>query len=50
MFVHSEAKKTIAHQINKNLVFSNEAEVNTKPELEIYNDDVNCTHGATVAS
>ncbi|AKQ33782.1 Fe-S cluster assembly protein SufD [Candidatus Coxiella mudrowiae] len=48
IFVHSEAKKTIAHQINKNLVFSNEAEVNTKPELEIYNDDVNCTHGATV--
>ena len=48
IFVHPEAKKTIAHQINKNLVFSNEAEVNTKPELEIYNDDVNCTHGATV--
>lgn len=48
IFVHPEAKKTIAHQINKNLVFSNEAEVNAKPELEIYNDDVNCTHGATV--
>ena len=48
IFVHPRAKKTIAHQINKNLVFSNEAEVNTKPELEIYNDDVNCTHGATV--
>ncbi|WP_309567492.1 Fe-S cluster assembly protein SufD [Coxiella-like endosymbiont] len=48
IFVHPEAKKTIAHQINKNLVFSNEAEVNTKPELEIYNDDVKCTHGATV--
>lgn len=48
IFVHPKAKKTIAHQINKNLVFSNEAEINTKPELEIYNDDVKCTHGATV--
>ena len=48
IFVHPEAKKTIAHQINKNLVFSNKAEIHTKPELEIYNDDVRCTHGATV--
>ena len=48
IFVHPEAKKTIAYQINKNLVFSNKAEINTKPELEIYNDDVRCTHGATV--
>lgn len=48
ILVHPEAEKTIAHQINKNLMFSDEAEVNAKPELEIYNDDVKCTHGATV--
>jgi Fe-S cluster assembly protein SufD len=34
---------------NKNLLTSNKAEVNTKPELEIYADDVKCAHGATVS-
>lgn len=48
ILVRPEAEKTTAHQINKNLVFSKESEVDTKPELEIYNDDVNCTHGASV--
>ncbi|MFW0078060.1 MAG: SufD family Fe-S cluster assembly protein, partial [Coxiella endosymbiont of Dermacentor silvarum] len=48
ILVHPKAEKTVAHQINKNLMFSDEAEVNTKPELEIYNNDVKCTHGATV--
>ena len=42
-------KKTLAELSNKNLLTSNKAEVNTKPELEIYADDVQCAHGATVA-
>ena len=46
--VHPNASQTGAHQTNKNLLLSTEAEVDTKPELEIYNDDVQCTHGATV--
>ncbi|QHG92528.1 Fe-S cluster assembly protein SufD [Coxiella endosymbiont of Amblyomma sculptum] len=48
ILVRPEADKTVAHQNNKNLMFSNESEINTKPELEIYNNDVTCTHGATV--
>lgn len=47
--IHSNAQKTSAQLSNKNLLTSNEAEVNTKPELEIYADDVQCAHGATVA-
>jgi Fe-S cluster assembly protein SufD len=46
--VHEDAQKSDAHQSNKNLLLSANAEVDTKPELEIYADDVNCTHGATV--
>lgn len=46
--VHPNAGQTGARQTNKNLLLSTEAEVDTKPELEIYNDDVKCTHGATV--
>jgi Fe-S cluster assembly protein SufD len=42
------ALKTVAHQSNKNLLLSKQAEVDTKPQLEIYADDVVCTHGATV--
>lgn len=47
--IHKDAQKTHAEMSNKNLLLSNEAEVNTKPELEIYADDVACAHGATVA-
>lgn len=43
-----DAQKTSAHQMNKNLLLSPQAEVNTKPQLEIFADDVQCTHGATV--
>lgn len=43
------AQKTSAHLNNHNLLTSNTAEVDTKPELEIYADDVQCSHGATVA-
>ncbi|WP_116366904.1 Fe-S cluster assembly protein SufD [Parahaliea mediterranea] len=47
--IHPNAQKTRAELSNKNLLTSNRAEVNTKPELEIYADDVQCAHGATVA-
>ncbi len=46
--IHKDAQKTEAHLNNKNLLLSKEAEINTKPELEIYADDVKCSHGATV--
>ena len=47
--IHPDAQKTRAELSNKNLLTSATAEVNTKPELEIYADDVQCAHGATVA-
>jgi Fe-S cluster assembly protein SufD len=47
--IHPRAQKTSAELSNKNLLTSAEAQVNTKPELEIYADDVQCAHGATVA-
>ncbi len=47
--IHPQAQKTRAELSNKNLLTSDKAEVNTKPELEIYADDVQCSHGATVA-
>ncbi|TXF12484.1 Fe-S cluster assembly protein SufD [Pelomicrobium methylotrophicum] len=46
--VHPGAQKTDAEQTNNNLVLSRDAEVDTKPQLEIYADDVKCAHGATV--
>ena len=46
--VHKGANKTDAKQTNKNLLLSDRAQVDTKPQLEIYADDVKCTHGATV--
>ena len=45
--VHEDAQKTDAKQTNKNLLLSNSAQVDTKPQLEIYADDVKCSHGAT---
>lgn len=48
VFVREDAHGTDAHQSNKNLLLSNEARVDTKPQLEIFNDDVKCAHGATV--
>ena len=47
--IFKNAQKTDAQLNNKNLLLTNTAEVNTKPELEIYADDVVCAHGATVA-
>ncbi|MDQ6968349.1 MAG: Fe-S cluster assembly protein SufD [Mariprofundaceae bacterium] len=46
--VHKGAIKTDSSQSNGNLLLSNHAQIDTKPELEIYNDDVKCAHGATV--
>lgn len=46
--IHPDAQKTEAHLNNKNLLLSKEGEINTKPELEIYADDVKCSHGATI--
>lgn len=48
VMVRPDAQQTDAHQLNKNLLLSRNAKVNTKPALEIYADDVKCTHGATV--
>jgi Fe-S cluster assembly protein SufD len=48
VFVRENAHGTDARQSNKNLLLSNEARVDTKPQLEIFNDDVKCSHGATV--
>lgn len=47
--IHPHAQKTAAELSNKNLLLSNTATVYTKPELEIYADDVRCAHGATVS-
>ncbi len=48
LHVHPGAQKTDAKQTNRNLLLSKEALVNTNPQLEIYADDVKCTHGSTV--
>jgi len=48
IYVRQDAQKTDAKQTNKTLLLSEEATINAKPQLEIYADDVKCTHGATV--
>lgn len=48
IIVRKDAQKTNAYQQNKTVLLSNRAKVNTKPQLEIFADDVKCTHGATV--
>ncbi|MGH7651751.1 MAG: Fe-S cluster assembly protein SufD [Gemmatimonadaceae bacterium] len=48
VYVHPEAQKTDGKQSNNNLLLSPNARVDTKPQLEIFADDVKCTHGATV--
>jgi Fe-S cluster assembly protein SufD len=48
VIVRPDAQQTDAHQSNRNLLLSDHAEVDTKPQLEIYADDVKCSHGATV--
>ncbi|NLE64398.1 MAG: Fe-S cluster assembly protein SufD [Elusimicrobia bacterium] len=46
--VDQKAQKTNSYQLNKNLLLSPDARVDTKPQLEIHADDVRCTHGATI--
>jgi Fe-S cluster assembly protein SufD len=48
VFVKPEAQKTDAKQTNRNLLLSDGAKVDTKPQLEIFADDVKCTHGAAI--
>ena len=48
VYVHPEAQKTDGKQSNNNLLLSDSARIDTKPQLEIFADDVKCTHGATV--
>ncbi len=48
ILVRPDAQKTDAKQTNRALLLSDEAQINTKPQLEIFADDVKCTHGATV--
>jgi len=47
ILVRPDAQKTLAYQTNNNILMSDEAKMNTKPQLEIYADDVRCSHGAT---
>jgi Fe-S cluster assembly protein SufD len=48
IFVRQDAQKTNAYQSNKNVLMSDSASVNTKPQLEIFADDVKCSHGCTI--
>lgn len=48
IIVRQKAQKTDAKQTNKALLLSDDAQINSKPQLEIFADDVRCTHGATV--
>ena len=48
IFVREDAQKTDAKQTNQVLLLSDDATIDTKPQLEIFADDVKCTHGATV--
>lgn len=48
IIVHKGAQKTDAKQTNRNILLSDSATIDTKPQLEIYADDVKCTHGATI--
>ena len=50
IFVKDTAQKTDAYQLSKALILNDKAEFNAKPELEIYADDVKCSHGSTSAS
>jgi Fe-S cluster assembly protein SufD len=48
IFVRPAAQRTSSYQLNKNLLLGKDCVVNTKPQLEIFADDVKCTHGATI--
>jgi Fe-S cluster assembly protein SufD len=46
--VHKDAQKTVSRQENRNLLLSETAIIDSKPTLEIHNDDVKCNHGSTI--
>jgi Fe-S cluster assembly protein SufD len=48
IYVHKDAQGTLAYQKNNNILLTDDAKMDTKPQLEIYADDVKCSHGATV--
>jgi len=48
VLVNKEAQKTNAYQKNNNILMSNRATINAKPQLEIFADDVKCSHGCTI--
>ena len=48
IIVEIDAQRTVAYQENHNILLSDEAKIDTKPQLEIYADDVKCSHGATI--
>ncbi|HQO58929.1 MAG TPA: Fe-S cluster assembly protein SufD [Candidatus Omnitrophota bacterium] len=48
IYVHPEAQETNAYQLNRNLLMGEDCRINTKPQLEIFADNVKCSHGATV--
>ncbi|HZW74118.1 MAG TPA: Fe-S cluster assembly protein SufD, partial [Caldimonas sp.] len=48
VFVRPHAQQSDAQQMNKNLLLSDDAQIETKPQLEIFADDVKCSHGATI--
>ncbi|HNU59015.1 MAG TPA: Fe-S cluster assembly protein SufD [Aquaticitalea sp.] len=48
IIVNKEAQKTNAYQANNNILLSDKASINTKPQLEIFADDVKCSHGCTI--
>ncbi|MCO5237371.1 MAG: Fe-S cluster assembly protein SufD [Chitinophagaceae bacterium] len=50
IYVHQDAQKTNAFQQNNNILFSDNATIDSKPQLEIFADDVKCSHGSTVGS
>jgi len=48
IFIHKDAQRSSATQLNSNLLLGSKAKIKTRPQLEIYADDVKCTHGATI--
>ncbi len=50
VYVRSKAQKTNAYQQNANIILSDDAKIDTKPQLEIWADDVKCSHGATIGA
>lgn len=48
VYIHRDAQRVDANQLNQNILLSKKARINTRPQLEVYADDVKCAHGATI--